>query len=1131
MNNLSGIPGLRPEQQDTARLLNELLGNAVGARYEDFCRLSMGVFALNVSKPMAAHALRELDSVLRGVLAVPMDAVALDGPETEEKEKTLRRVLKELCYDEAAIARAVDALAPRTRHKDQIRRIVTRLGFEPDGDIANLWVGIVDNYQVAHGRSFHRRLEIDADFIARLQQPFDIVIRAVLTALRGHYAALMRRVEALVAMPVRSHAVKLFAKEIPGAPQLQWHFFNSLTTGDWLEPLMREGLLGEPARFAENEGEGRFFGEWPAGRYLLRMAGSDYPASRQRVIVALQGLSDAVHPDILREGIAILAALPPAEAAPLVALAVGWLSRSTSEHHSLAPTELLKRLAEASEGTAALKVAREIFRLWGDGGQIKSHFRDHMYEHYLPLFRTVLTKACGRDALELMIDCLRQAMSIGGNGGYSRLSIRPVSEVDNTLFGIEEVLVAAVRETAEELIRDQVVPMNEVVGMLAENDSNIFVRLVLHVLARNPALAPELATAYLLKEELITEDWCNPEYATLAKAWFGSMSSYDQATILRAIDEVPGRYLDSWMARFERQHKVPPNAADVEAFRINCVQDLIWRWRDALPADRREAVERAGDPHAWKRTPETPDESPLTPTDFLDNPVEETIAFLREWQPSGGPARVTLGSLGQEVRAAATAQPEKFSAAADQFAGLRPIYIRRLLEGLQQAAAHQKPVDWQNVLALIAFIYSKALATIEQSARAVDDDATWAWACKAASEMLMTGLRLAAPGIGLEHRATVRSLVIGTMALVPAAVEIESFEGAFKQHPYFTAQETFRGIATELCVLLVRWENLNSTPDNASPRTAIRNDSEVARILDEQLADRSLDGRIPRAIIGRYLQLMHGYDREWVRSRVPALLPADDSTLRQAAWHSHLMSDGGPVSALMPELGPCYVEELAGLAGNRASESERDFRQQRFAEYLIVLVLAGGAPPDLLALFHERAPDDLRRRAMWFLGNQVSRLVNEMPDEMCQRGLVYWEMRLAAATASPHPDDYRRELGTIDHWCFHGTLDDLWLSNQLLGMLAIGLVPSNGYHTVEWLAKISARHVDRAVEVLFGLVQHAEKMRWIYMTDRAPIRSILREGRDRGNAETARRVSHIVSHLASFGEVSYLDLDLPKPDA
>jgi hypothetical protein len=575
VNDPSGRPGLPPEQQDTARLLSELLGKAIAARYEDFCRLSMGLFDLNVSKPMAAHALRELDSVLRGVLAVPMDAVAVVGRETKEKLEAAERALKDLGYDDASVGRALDGLVPRTKHKDQIRRILTRLGFEPNGDIAQLWFRIVDNYQIAHGRSFHRPLVVDEDFITRLQQPFDVVIRSVITALRGHYAALMRRVEALVAMPDRGHAVKLFAHEIPGAPQLQWHFFNNLTIGSWLDPLMREGLLSEPARFTEDEGEGRLYGEWPAGEYLRRMAGSDDIATRQRVVTALHALSGADHPEVLSRGIAIIAALPPAEAAPLVEIGTNWLGRDGHTQYGQAPIDLIRRLAEAGQGKAALKVAREVFRLWGADGKTESHFSDQMYEYQLPLLRKTLTMACGCDALAMLIDLLRQVIDIEGKSGYSRSYMHSVAHVNNPPFDIEDALVTAVRETAEDLVRDRACPMIEVIGLLAANDAKIFARLALYIMAQDPASAPELATAYLLNEDLITGDWCNPDYAALATAWFPSLFADEQEAILRVVDGVPDIYLESWAAGFEERQKVPPSANDVERFRFNCVRNLV----------------------------------------------------------------------------------------------------------------------------------------------------------------------------------------------------------------------------------------------------------------------------------------------------------------------------------------------------------------------------------------------------------------------------------------------------------------------------------------------------------------------------------------------------------------------------
>ena len=212
LQELTNAFDLSPEQQDTASLLRRLLGKAVAYRYIDFCRLAAGAFALNVSRPMAAHALRELDSTLRHALAVPMDAKVPDQPENAEKIVEARKLLKALgCFDDGAIQRATDGLKPRLNHRAQIRKIVARLGLDPEGDIADRWTSLCDSFGKAHQRSFHRSLEVDDEFRSQYQRPFDTVVRAVAAALEGRYTAFMRRVEEIAAMPNRAEAVAAFA--------------------------------------------------------------------------------------------------------------------------------------------------------------------------------------------------------------------------------------------------------------------------------------------------------------------------------------------------------------------------------------------------------------------------------------------------------------------------------------------------------------------------------------------------------------------------------------------------------------------------------------------------------------------------------------------------------------------------------------------------------------------------------------------------------------------------------------------------------------------------------------------------------------------------------------------------------
>jgi hypothetical protein len=159
MEGLVNAFDLSPEQRDTASLLRRLLGKAITDRYVDFCRLAGGAFAINVSRPLAAHALRELDSMLRHVLEVPMEAKAPEQAEDAGKLNEARKQLSALGFDDASVQRVLNGLKPRLTHKEQIRKIVACLGLDPAGDIANKWTSLSDSFGKAHQRSFHLAAE------------------------------------------------------------------------------------------------------------------------------------------------------------------------------------------------------------------------------------------------------------------------------------------------------------------------------------------------------------------------------------------------------------------------------------------------------------------------------------------------------------------------------------------------------------------------------------------------------------------------------------------------------------------------------------------------------------------------------------------------------------------------------------------------------------------------------------------------------------------------------------------------------------------------------------------------------------------------------------------------------------
>jgi hypothetical protein len=1118
---------LSPEQQETASLLQRLLGKAISNRYVDFCRLSAGAFALSVSRLMAGHALRELDSLLRHVLEVPMEVQAEKNPARAYKIEEARQELRTLGFDNEAIERAAKALEPRINHKTQIRNLVARLGLAPNGDIANLWVSLNGSFGRVHERSFHRSLQVDGDFRAQYQRPFDTVIRAIALALQSRYAALMRRVEELAAMPDRAQAARLFANEIPGALPLQYHFYERLLTGDWLPYLAKQGLLGEPLSEPDDGSSGGMrFRQWPVGRYLLRMAQSPDRVTRDGVAAALRNVASSNHPDVQYDGLEILAALPPAESAPLADVGVRWLGPGARFLLLQGPETFVKRLAEGKQAEAALRIARALLQLWDQNGELGSHYGRSMYEYQLPSLVAPLTQCCGEASLRLFANLLLDAATISGKIDSAHFTSRPIGDDGMANHDVYEALLAATRRSAEILVKSNATNTSAVANVLAGYSPKIFVRLTLYVLALNPSEAPDLATAYLLNPELIEATWCRDEYARLALVWFPSLTSDDQAAVFRVIDGLPDKYLPVWQERFEEQRRSAPGTEDERKFRAAAFREVVWRWRAVLPAPRQETLNRIvaelGDPDAWKIQLFPPEESPLTRSDFSARPIPDIVAFLRTWKPGNEPARQTITALAQALRTAVSNNAPTYAANAEQFSGLTPVYVRHVLEGLEVVANNRANFSWGNVLKLIESAFARFHDSIDPSTVFDGDDRSWTWACIKAAELLAAGLRRGAEGIGFEHTNQVHMAILALMQLAPREPEIEDFEERYRREPFFAAQGTLRGLAIELCILLIFWLSKDtSTLLGTEPRKALAHSPDIENALDVVLADHSASGRVPRAIIGRYLSYLFYLGEDWLKHHMDALFPQADEALQHASWHGYLNHDYQPVADLVSQLRPCYAKEIVSLA-DLGNQPDREFRRERLADHLMVLYLWGALPDDLLESFWEHAPSGVRQHAMWYLGTQLA--LPDLPDEIRSRGFSYWERRLGVARRSDNPDAFRAELGAIGQWTLRDRIDDDWLADQLLALLQASFVPTDAFHVIDWLANIALRSVDRAVEILSALLRHPLVDQWIYTTQRDPIRAVLIEGLSHGTEETVARIQGLISYLSSIGETSYLDL-------
>lgn len=1113
---------LSAEQADTDRALRQLFGTAIADRYVDFCRLCSGRLPLRVSRPLAGHALRELDSLIRGVLAAPMDALAQEDEQQAKMRAEALRALKDMKFDEETRQRAEKALKPQFNHRRQIEKIVEQLGLAPDGDIAKLWIELTKSYGRVHERSFHERLEVDETFRTEYARRFDTVIRAVVTQLQDRYVALTRRAKEIAGMRP-AEGVKVFRREIPGALPLLRYFYENLSE-DWLPFLEQEGLLAEPLPDDQLAGVSPLRA-WPAGQYLVRMASSTNEGARTIVMRALRAVGSSTHSDVKHAGLDAVAALPVAEAAGLVDVVEGWLTAEFAPV-SASPHTILKRLAEGGHIDAALRVTAALFRISRRDGEATSFFDPTMYDYYLMTAVSTLEKAGPLQALPQFCDALMQASRLDPRlegmraEDYSYYTVTSLEPSPTDGGDVLSALVRAIVRFADAAIKEDPANIRRVVEILGNYSPKIFRRIALHALASAPEAAPDLAEASLTDQALIDADWCRQEYGKLARAWFGRLPAARQAEILAFIDSVGSDRIETWHAAFEAYHKRKAGPEDDRAHREATFRDIVWEWQEVLPADRRAALEKTvaelGGRDSWMERHFPKEPLTLTRAAMQQQPVDDTVAHLAGWKPAPDAQGRTVPGLAFELRESVAGSPQIFSAGAPKFAALRLVFIRYLLDGLRQPAANGVELDWASCLDLLDTVVARA--TIESGAASdPGDDSDWSWAVRSAIDLLAASFGRGAGGMPFAHGERARSLVLALYRLASRFPEPEDESRYDRKHRYFAAHGSLRGAAVDLCMQFIFWQSKDKeSVIGRSEREAIANSPDLRGVFEAELEDRSPAGWIPRAVLGRYLNWLCIFGEAWLKEQFDALFPADKPELADAAWLGYI-EHSWPTGPLLDRLRPYYVRHL-DLLGKADAPPGFAETGNRLSDYLMVHFLYEQLPDDLLDLFLRSSSLEMRRHAMGYMGRQM---VAGATYRL--RAMAYFEQRLDSAIKADDPEPYRRELGAIS-LLFRIDVDRVWLLDQLSKMLNAGFEPNDPFGVVDSLSKLLPEDVDAIVAVTNALVRQPKANGWLFAAQDHALRQILTEGKKSAKSGTLGLVKDIVNYLTSRGNMNFLDL-------
>jgi hypothetical protein len=559
------------------------------------------------------------------------------------------------------------------------------------------------------------------------------------------------------------------------------YFFDRLENPNWIAPLRDRGFLSSPPPVVRDNTTGSIhFPPWPASRYLARIA-MHVPEMVLNIIIQIDTENILVHEDFADAALGMPAEL----AAEWVKKESRWIEQQQNLYLLLSQKlgALITYLCKGEQIEVALQLAKALLAVLPDSretGRKAQHETYHLspeprarfdlwhYKQILQKNVPDLITTAGEQALTLLCDLLESAIDLSrrreddeGPEDYSYIW-RPAIEDygQNRPYSLKELLVTAVRDTAEQLARAHPTLVPTLVQILESRRWHIFHRIALHLLRIFPETAPDLVAVRLTDRTRFDELGLRHEYALLARDRFAHLSTDDQSKILDWIDA--GLDLDKF--KTDRKDHLGQDTTDDEAQRyVNS-----WRLRrlapirDALPQEWRQRYD------AWVADlgePEHPEfvsytsggwvgpTSPKTAEELAAMGVEEIVDYLRTWAPSGDIVTPSREGLGRTLTTVVTSAPERF-AAAGRFIGLDPTYVRALLQGFHDATKQNRAFAWPQIMELCHWVIKQPREKPGRERKDTDADPDWGWTRKAIADLHRAGFEEHPAMIPYELRAS-----------------------------------------------------------------------------------------------------------------------------------------------------------------------------------------------------------------------------------------------------------------------------------------------------------------------------------------------------------------------------------------
>jgi hypothetical protein len=1022
-----------------------------------------------------AHALRETESALRDVM-LPYD---FQVDETRED-----------------------------RHLQEVIAILTAYGIAADDPAARSWIATASPSAErglaarAHHTGFGMPRVVDEDLSSEFRS-----LTGVFAALLDHFEYMfgryIHRLDEILAS--KNPLKKAFLGELPQTEAIYEYFFRRLENPAWV-PALRDTDVFRRTPEPRRRGTTTVLPSWPQGDYLRRILASN-PKLAPEIWTVIQSASASENPRVHEEIAKIALLLPQPTRNDASRREAEWLDKQGFIPFLLAEAvgALAERLGSDGEIDEATKLLRILLgtRVEEIEGREQLIFRSDRFvvERILEEAFKALALPCGPAILEVASDTLESLRrfehpSLVPPVDYSYVWRPAIEEHSANLGGdLRGNLIDAMRDAAQSIIAADESRADEIVQFFLGRPWHIDHRIGIHIAAASDQTA--LAANIVGRPEFLDCDDYFHEVTRLLHTYWARFDDETRSAIAEFILTITESDADARAVRQWRQISRLPQPLPEQ---LRPLATVLRQRFGELPDPDLLSRTKAG--FVQTRTPKTRGE-------LKAMEVPDIVAFLRGWEPK--PINFvemiadSPSALAEDVRSIVAARPEDFAPAAPTFAGLRPVYIRGLLDGFADAAktAAAAKLDWKSILQFVRWVLVQPRSMNDhRSGNPEAVEGTWLFARRAIIDLISNAIRSDAM-----PRALIPD-VLGALAELgtdPDPSESEdSDSGGGAERWWANSHGSVRPRAVRTLVLL----------GHRFGRDAANSDSVAIRRRVLDLLERRLDTReepspsVRFAIGNSFLPLL-GVDDRWTREHVAAIFTRDE--LREAAWAGYLDDGLSPVTQEL--LMERYRDSIRQLRGT----GEPSHVEKLLAQH--IALIHGYAPdsPDrrgFVESFFAKASEKLRYHALWTIADHVR---SQAPAQLpLDRFMSLWTWRVEGGASA-------EELTAFDEWALAGRFPERWVLEQLTVLGEKRVTFLRYTLLIELLERLQAEHSVK-VAVATRALSEAETEFVQLHAARHGLRRIAEAAMSSTSATSAAEARRLANILTARGLSDFKDL-------